>query len=150
VNTPAVAAFLEEPTAEKPVVAAAGLRPAKGVGGDTLELVIEIRIAAGWHIYAVDTPVGSAIPTSLAEKLPEGIVVAGAWQYPKAASAPEAPGGIYERRLSFRRPLKITEGARAGRIIVTCDLTYQACDPFHCQPPQTLTLSTNGEVVPGH
>jgi DsbC/DsbD-like thiol-disulfide interchange protein len=147
---PNTAVLMEEPTAEKPVVATAFLRPAKGGPGDTLDLVVEIQIAAGWHIYAVGALAGTAIPTSLAEKLPEGTEAAGAWQYPKAASAPDAPGEIYDGRLTFRRPLKITERARAGRIDVTCELTYQACDPFHCLPPQTLSLLARGEVEPAH
>jgi DsbC/DsbD-like thiol-disulfide interchange protein len=143
---PAAPAPAEEPTAEKPVVATAILRPNKGSNGDVLDLVVEIRIAAGWHIYAGDAPAGSAIPTSIVEKLPQGIEVAGAWQYPKAISAPEAPGGIYEDRLTLRRLLKINQSAQAGRIVVSCELTYQACDSFHCLPPQTLTLSAKGEV----
>lgn len=143
---PAAPASAEEPTAERPVVATATLRPNKGSNGDALDLVIEIRIAAGWHIYAVDAPAGSALPTSIVEKLPQGIEVAGAWQYPKHISSPEAPGGIYEDRLTLRRPLKITQNAQAGRIDVSCELIYQACDPFHCLPPQTLTLSAKGEI----
>ena len=136
----------EEPTAEKPVVATAELRPVKGRAGDTIDLVVEIRIFAGWHIYAVDTASGGAIPTSIVEKLPDGIKAAGEWQYPKADSSPMSPGRIYEGRLTFRRPLKITERAPAGRIDVSCELTFQACDLFHCLPPQTLSLSARGEV----
>lgn len=143
---PAAPASVEEPTAEKPVVATAELRPPKGGAGDTLDLVVEIHVFAGWHIYAVDAGAGGAIPTSIVEKLPEGIEPAGAWQYPKAESSPLAPGRIYEGRLTFRRPLRITERAPAQRIEVSCELTYQACDPFHCLPPQTLTLSARGEV----
>jgi DsbC/DsbD-like thiol-disulfide interchange protein len=150
VEKPNKAVLMEEPTAEKPVVATALLRPAKGSTGDTLDLVVEIRIAAGWHIYAGGALAGTAIPTSLTEKLPEGTEAAGAWQYPRATSTPDAPGEIYEGRLTFRRPLRITERARAGRIDVTCELTYQACDPFHCLPPQTLSLSARGEVESAH
>lgn len=149
-DLPNTGALKEEPTPEKPVVAAALLHPVKGSAGDTLDLVVEIRIAAGWHIYAVDAPAGSALPTSIVEKLPQGIEVAGDWQYPKAARSPEAPGGIYEGRLTFRRLLQISERAQAGRFEVSCQLTYQACDPFRCLPPQTLSLSAKGEVVPPH
>jgi DsbC/DsbD-like thiol-disulfide interchange protein len=140
------AALTEEPTPEKPVVAVALLRPAKVKAGDRLDLVIDIHIAAGWHIYAVDAPAGSAIPTAVVEKLAEGIEDAEAWQYPKAVPSPDTHGSIYEGKLTFRRPLRITSRAHVGSIDIACELTYQACDPFHCLPPQTMSLSAKGEI----
>ncbi len=145
-ENPTTAALTEEPTPEKPVVAVALLRPDKGKTGDTLDLVIEIHIAAGWHIYAVDTPAGSPIPTSVVEKLAEGVEGAQAWQYPKAVASPDGHASIYEGKLTFRRPLRITPRAHVGSLDIACELTYQACDPFHCLPPQTLSLAAKGEI----
>jgi DsbC/DsbD-like thiol-disulfide interchange protein len=144
---PAAPVLTEEPTPNNPFVAIAALRPAGGGGGDLVELVIEARTAPGWHIYAVGDSQGGAVPTSLEVKLPRGVEPAGAWQYPQARAGPEGPAGIYEGRLTFRRPLKITESARRGPIEIQCEVTYQACDPFRCRPPETLTLSARGEVL---
>jgi DsbC/DsbD-like thiol-disulfide interchange protein len=145
---PAAPILTEEPTLKNPFVAKAALRPAEGKGGDVVDLVIEARTAPGWHIYATGDSPGGATPTSLEVKLPRGVEPAGAWQYPKAQPGQDGQGGIHAGRLLFRRPLKITDAAQGGPIEVQCDLTYQACDPFHCLPPKTLTLSAKGEVLP--
>jgi thiol:disulfide interchange protein DsbD len=129
------------------VVAQAALLPAAARNGSEVELVIEARIAPGWHIYAADGPAGSGIPTSLTWKLPDGVEPAGEWQYPKTARGAEEQTEIYEGNLRFRRPLRITERAKAGPLEIRCELTYQACNAFRCQPPESLELSARGEVV---
>jgi DsbC/DsbD-like thiol-disulfide interchange protein len=137
----------EEPTPKKPFVAQAALLPAADRNGSGIELVIEVRIAPGWHIYAADGPTGSGIPTSLAWKLPDGVEPAGEWQYPETARVAEGQAEIYEGNLRFRRPLRITERAKPGPLEIHCELTYQACNAFRCQPPESLALSARGEVV---
>jgi DsbC/DsbD-like thiol-disulfide interchange protein len=150
VPAPAVSTWpilTEEPTPNKPVVAQAALRPAVARNGSKVDLVIEARIAPGWHIYAADGPTRSAIATTLAWKLPEGVEPAGEWQYPKTARGAEEQAEIYEGNMRFRRPLRITERAKPGPLEIRCELTYQACDAFHCRPPESLALSAKGEVV---
>jgi DsbC/DsbD-like thiol-disulfide interchange protein len=139
---------VEEPTLKRPFVARAALRPAKGHRGETVELVIEARTAAGWHIYAADGPRGSGTPTSLDLKLPDGVEPAGAWHYPSSKPGVEGQGAIYEGHLRFRRLLRITEQAIPGPMEIQCELRYQVCDPFRCRPPETLALSANGEIAP--
>jgi DsbC/DsbD-like thiol-disulfide interchange protein len=137
----------EEPTPERPFVANAALRPAAASVGEVVELVVEARTAPGWHIYAPGCPPEGAAPTSLEVKLPEGVEPAGEWQYPRAEPGPGGQGRTYAGRLTFRRLLKITDKARPAPIEVQCELTYQACDPFRCLPPETRTLSARGEVL---
>jgi DsbC/DsbD-like thiol-disulfide interchange protein len=144
---PAEPVLVEEPTADNPFVAKAALRPTEGSGGDTVDLVIQARTAPGWHIYAAGESPGGAVPTSVEVRLPRGVEPAGPWQYPRAEPGQEGQGGIYQGQLLFRRPLKITQNAQRGAIEVQCELTYQACDPFRCRPPETLTLSAKGEVL---
>jgi DsbC/DsbD-like thiol-disulfide interchange protein len=138
--------LVEEPTPDNPFVAKAALRPAEAAGGNVVELVIEARTAPGWHIGAAGVSTGDAIPTAVEVKLPGGVEPAGAWQYPPVKPGQAGKGGTYEGRLLFRRPLTITDRAQPGPMEVQCELTYQACDPFHCLPPQTLTLSARGKV----
>jgi DsbC/DsbD-like thiol-disulfide interchange protein len=137
----------EEATPTKPVVAQAALRPAAARNGSPVELIIEVHIAPGWHIYAADGSTGSAIPTSLKWKLPDGVEAAGQWQYPKAARGAEEQAEIYEGNLTFRRPLRITQRAKPGPLELHGELTYQACNAFRCRPPESLALSARGEVV---
>jgi len=137
----------EEPTPTKPVVAQATLRPAAGRNGSNVDLVIEVQIAPGWHIYAAEGPTGSGIPTSLKWKLPDSVEAAGEWKYPKPGRGAGEQAEIYEGHLRFRRPLRITERAKPGPLEIRGELTYQACDAFRCRPPESLALSARGEVV---
>src|SRR5262245_49020730 len=117
----------EEPTPTKPVVAQAALRPGADRNGSKVELVIEVQIAPGWHIYAAEGPTGSGIPTALKWKLPDGIEAAGEWEYPKTVRGAGEQAEIYEGHLKFRRPLRITERAKPGPLEIHGELTYQAC-----------------------
>ena len=69
------------------------------------------------------------------------------WQYPKTSRGTEEQTEIYEGRLQFRRPLRITEWAKPGPLEIRGELTYQACNAFQCRPPESLALSARGEVV---
>jgi DsbC/DsbD-like thiol-disulfide interchange protein len=146
-KTPTEPLPVEEPSPEHPFRVQAVLRPAQARRGDTLELTLEGRTAAGWHIYAVDGPGGLGIATSLELKLPEGLAPAGDWHYPEPRPAPDGQGTVYEGRFQMRRPLRVTETAPPGPIAIQCVVRYQACDPFHCRPPETITLVARGEVV---
>jgi DsbC/DsbD-like thiol-disulfide interchange protein len=150
IPTPAPSAgpiLTEEPTPEKPVVAQAALRSAAGRNGSKVELVIEVQIAPGWHIYAAEGPTGSSIPTALKWKLPDGVEATGEWQYPKTSRGAQEQAEIYEGHVTFRRSLRITERAKPGPLEIHGELTYQACNAFRCRPPESLALSARGEVV---
>jgi DsbC/DsbD-like thiol-disulfide interchange protein len=137
----------EEPTLQNPFVARAALGPSKGHPGDRIVLVIEGKTAPGWHIYAADDSKGTGMPTSLVLKLPEGVALEGEWEFPRAKAGQEGERGTYEGLFQFRQALRFTEGAKPGPIEVQCELAYEACDPFHCLPPKTMTLAAGGEVV---
>jgi DsbC/DsbD-like thiol-disulfide interchange protein len=129
------------------VVAAAALQPARARPGETVTLVIEVRTAPGWHIYAVEAGPGPVVPTALTLQLPPGWSAVGDWVVPEAGSNLDGPGKIYEGAFAFRRPLTVAEQASAGAVEVNCDLRYQACDPFGCRPPAVLTVSARADIV---
>ncbi|HWB13141.1 MAG TPA: protein-disulfide reductase DsbD domain-containing protein [Pirellulales bacterium] len=136
---------VDEPVGHKPVAAGVILAPSKLTAPDTATLLIRVKTAPGWHIYAVGQPAGTSQPTRLELSLPEGLEPDGDWVYPEAV----AGGGnaIYEGDFSFRRRLRLTEAAQPGRLKVGCQIAYQACDPFSCRPPETLRVETAVEVV---
>jgi DsbC/DsbD-like thiol-disulfide interchange protein len=139
---------LDEPDDKHPVSAGAFLQPARVPAGGTAKLVVQFKTAPRWHIYAPDSLPGTALPTTLTLKLPEGIEAVGDWVQPNARKGPDGTGRMLEGSFQFVRRIKVSN--RPGRFGLTCDVNYQACDPFSCQPPRTLTLKASGEVVPGH
>ena len=140
---------VDEPVGHKPVAAGAAVSPSRLMAPGTAILLIRIRTAAGWHIYAVDKPSGTAQPTMLELSLPKGVEPDGDWVLPDAAVGELAADGkaIYEGNFSFRRRLKVTETAQPGELEVACEIRYQACDPFSCRPPETLRVEAVVEVV---
>jgi DsbC/DsbD-like thiol-disulfide interchange protein len=145
--SPATPIALEEPTGDRPVVAAAVLQPGRPQPGQSVTLVVEVRTAPGWHIYAVEPGSGPVVPTSLTLKLPIGWTAAGEWVRPEAVSNLDGPGKIYEGAFAFRRPLTVSGQAAPGPVELACELRYQACDPFGCRPPATLIVRARAEVV---
>jgi DsbC/DsbD-like thiol-disulfide interchange protein len=137
---------MEEPDSRSPVNAAAALQPARAMKGKSFVLVVKIKIAPTWHIYAADGMVGSSIPTSLKLELPQGVEAAGEWTLPSARQDGESR--IYEGSLQFSRQLRIGSQVKPGPIHVRCELTYQACDPFSCRAPAKKTLQADAVIEP--
>jgi hypothetical protein len=135
-----------QPDAKHPVVAAAELSPAKVHPGETFTLIIRVKTAPSWHIYAVEGSSGPSVPTTLKLKLPEHVVADGDWTYPEATRASDRQM-IYEGEIAFRRALRVDASAASGPIEVACELGYQACDPFSCRLPTGLELKTQAEVT---
>jgi DsbC/DsbD-like thiol-disulfide interchange protein len=148
-QTPSEEVEVSEPAPSNPVAAAAAILPATFKAPVTATLVIRVRTAPGWHIYAVDHPTGTAQPTRLELKLPDGVEPEGEWLNPEASLSAGAGKGqfIYEGDFTFRRRLKISEQVEPGRVEIGCQINYQACDPFLCRPPESLTVRAAAEVV---
>jgi DsbC/DsbD-like thiol-disulfide interchange protein len=144
---PSASIVKEEPTDRQPVVAGAALRPAKIQPGGTMTIVVQVKIAPTWHIYAADADQGTSIPTTLKLKLPKGIAAKGEWSYPQATKSRDVEGSIYEGELTFRRTLNVASDVSTGPLEVACEFGYQACDPFMCRPPAKLALKAKAEIV---
>jgi hypothetical protein len=137
----------EEPTPARPVIIGAALRPAKVRAGGTLTLYVQVRIAPTWHIYGPEgSPDGNA-PTTLTPTLPRGVEEVGPWTYPEARTAAGGKGPVYEGTVLFRQRLRVAAGTAPGPLDVCCGFSYQACDPFSCQPPANLFVQARAEVV---
>jgi DsbC/DsbD-like thiol-disulfide interchange protein len=145
---PKVSIPLDPPTDRRPVVAGAAISPAKVRAGDTVTLVVQVKTASKWHIYAADMPTEGSIPTTLKLKLPDGVQAKGKWSYPSAVQNRNGEGWVYEGDLTFRRALTLASDVPAGQIEVTCEFGYQACDPSSCKPPAKLSLKAKVEVAP--
>jgi hypothetical protein len=138
----------DEPTPQRPVVAWAELRPARVRPGETLTFLVHVKTAPAWHLYAAEGPTGIGLPTTVQVQLPEGLEAAGAWTYPPAKTSSTGPGLIYEGALTFQKLLRVGAHAASGTLRLSCQLGYQACDPFCCRPPATLEVRAAGEVIP--
>jgi DsbC/DsbD-like thiol-disulfide interchange protein len=119
--------------------------------GDEFTLTLDVEIAEGWHIYAVDRPSGPAVPTAIELPLPAGLEAAGNWTLPEPAlddtSAGE-PAFVYRGSVAFQRRVRAAGGGTRGSIPLSGTLRYQACDRASCRPPAKLKFDTSIELVP--
>lgn len=134
-----------QPEAESPVIATLQVSPARVKAGETLDLVVRVRMAPTWHIYAAGGS-GPGIPTSLRLKLPEGIEAEGVWSSPESVRGSDGQM-IHEGAVEFRCKLRVNGDAAPGPIEVTCEFGYQACDPHSCRPPTREELTGKVEVI---
>lgn len=136
-----------EPTAANPVVATAAVEPARVAASDTFALVVRVRTAPTWHIYAHDAEGTPVAATRLALDLPAGIESAGEWIHPTARADGTSGAAILAGDFEFRLPLRAAAGAVAGKRTLRCTLSYQCCDPFRCRPPESLDVECELSIV---
>jgi hypothetical protein len=140
-------AYLSPAHRRPSVVVGAALRPTKVRQGQTLTLFVQACIAPTWHIYGTEDSAGEAILTTLKLKPTQGVEPVGSWTYPRAKPATEGTTFHYQGTVTFRQQLRVAAGATPGPLEVTCEFGYQACDPFHCRPPEKLVVKASVEVV---
>jgi hypothetical protein len=109
---------------------------------DGANAVVEMTIAAGWHVNAHDPKDKFLIPTTV-DVMPPAGMRAGAVKYPDAVEkALEFAGGktlrLYEGKVRLAAPL---EGTATDGAPVAAKLRYQACDDTTCLPPKTVELT---------
>ena len=140
---------VEEPTDVAPVLGAAALVPARLSPGGSATLVVRLKIAPGWHIYAAESRDGPNQPTRVDATLPEGCSAVGEWESPPAAPqvTPYGMSAIYQNEAVFRQSLRFEPSIRLGETSIRCDVRYQACDPRRCLQPVRLTLQVPVQLV---
>ena len=135
-----------EPDSEHPVVSHAELSPRKVKAGESLDLVVRVKTAPTWHIYAAEGSRGPGASTALKLELPKGIKPEGEWTGPESS---RGLGGqmIHEGAFEFRRKLRVDRDAAQGSIRVLCEFSYQACNLRSCQPPTKNNLEAKAMIT---
>lgn len=119
--------------------------------GEEFTVTVDVKIARGWHIYAIDRPTGPALATEIRLELPCSLQSAGKWTSPEPSlddSSPGEPVFVHAGSVAFQCSLRAARGAAPGPIIVRCAFRYQACDRFSCRAPAEIELQSSIRVVP--
>jgi DsbC/DsbD-like thiol-disulfide interchange protein len=148
-NSTAEKIIVARPTEGAPVQAAAAVAPSPSVQGASATLIVRVKIAPGWHIYAFGGNGGPNQPTRIELTLPEGCTAEGKWQSPVTSALMGAQGlaEIYETEAIFKQPLQCASSMPTGRASIVCTIHFQACDHRHCLRPERLTLDVPIQIV---
>ena len=125
--------------------------PAQASPGDRVELRIDCEIPAGRHLYSPDFK-GTGIPVRL--KISGGPAEPdGALLFPEPRIRKDEILGeevrFLEGKFRFTQPLKITAGAPVGKGKISGELSYQTCSETTCDPPGSLPISFEINVLDG-
>ena len=129
-----------DPSPAEPVTAVMTIRPDRAVAGETVEVLVRIRIASAHFIHAPGEAGGPFIPVSVNATFPAGLEPIGDWRFPP----PEKGRGsalVYRDSVVLRRSLKVVSSPRPEPLTVTGELRYQVCTDELCWPQGKLQLS---------
>ena len=153
------------PAAPTPPPPADGLPPAgvaiahaalaKGVEiapGREFEVVIDLAIQDGWHVYANPVRSEGLKPTAvtLADDHPLRLVRV---EYPAGVARPLAPGredkvDVYEGKVAIRARVRVADDATAGNAMLNLRVRYQACNERSCLAPASLDVPLHVDIMP--
>jgi uncharacterized protein YyaL (SSP411 family) len=129
--------------------------PAEVPVGGELDAVVSVDIQPGWHLNSNSPGVPEAKPTSLnvardSEKLAKLVKVT----YPPGEGKILASLGtelvmLYENKVSIPVRLKLADEMTAGSVVVSLELSYQACNDRLCRAPAKLVVPLQITTVSG-
>ena len=122
------------------VTAAAVFEPTNAAAGDTVALLVKVRIAPGHWIYALDDAGTSNVPTALttaSEHQPFHLT--GPWLSSPLKRRQTALGCLLGKS-SFKAGSALSPGAMDAVHPLPVTLKYQVCNEALCWPPATIRL----------
>ncbi len=139
----ALAATAAPVPAEKPDVRARIVAVPSQPAGDRTVVTVELSIGPGWHVNS-HTPLDAfLIPTDLSLAASAGTLSPVRYPEPRERnfSFSEKPLSVYEGTVSLEMDLQLPTAS--GKVHLSGNLTYQACNDRQCFAPATLSLESN-------
>ena len=114
--------------------------------GESFEVLLRVRIAAGHHIYSTNAIAGPFLPTTLDLILPADLEPVGKWVAPRPKTT-KTGEQKYSDSILFRRALNVRLNTPPGLLSIKGELRCQACNEELCWPPAKIGVSTSVAVV---
>ncbi|MGV8964594.1 MAG: cytochrome c biogenesis protein CcdA [Candidatus Saccharimonadaceae bacterium] len=121
------------------------------IGNGEIELVANVAIESGWHLYDTKIPDGGPYPTSLSIDKLVGAVAVGDFKSKdsKLISGYDAIFemniGYYDKSAKFVQRFKITDKAK---FVLEGDVRAQACNDSECTPPLPVDFAFKSTNLP--
>lgn len=120
-------------------------------GEGEVELVANVSIDAGWHLYDTEIPDGGPYATALSIDNIEGAVAVGKFQAKDSElisgydAVFEMNVGYYDNAAKFVQRFKITD---KSAFVLEGDVRAQACNDSECTPPLPVDFVFNSSDIP--
>ena len=121
------------------------------IGNGEIELVANVAIESGWHLYDTKIPDGGPYPTSISIDKVQGAVAVGGFasKDSKLISGYDAVFemnvGYYDKEAKFVQRFKITDKAK---FVLEGDVRAQACNDSECTPPLPIDFAFKSSDLP--
>jgi hypothetical protein len=99
-----------------------------------IPVFVKVRLAPGYHVYALEKTNSRNQATEIEAKLPAGLRLDGPWRGPEPKKLSDG-SRVYENEAVFTNVLKGTPKAEKVEITVS----FQVCNELACWPPEKLT-----------
>ena len=144
-------AFAQAPGERQPSVIIAPVGNVQLRAGSTVDLTLDFRIGADFHINSNKPRADYLIPTVLKLNPPDPVTIADV-KYPAGEDmtfsfSPNEKLSVYSGDFSISTVLKAPASAAAGTYPVKGELRFQACDRSACYPPRSLPVQFQVTVV---
>lgn len=134
------------PSSSQRIAAGALISPASGKPGDSLRVFVKMRMAPGFHIYAMEKSGLASQATTLELSLPACLKAKGPWRGPEPTSN-EDGSRTFKGEVVFDRELTVLSPPDQADVKVRIQVQYQVCSEALCWPPSTIRLETPLQVV---
>ncbi len=112
--------------------------------GEHLTVRFDVAIDAGWHMYAMDSPVGQSLEVTF-DSLAEGFAL----QPPLRQSPPteefdpnfQDDAYFYDGTAEVRAGLQVADSLQPGTYELGGSVRYMVCNDQMCMPPRTKPFS---------
>lgn len=140
----AVAAPSREPDPEGETVTARGEIAGPAGPGRDIDVVVNLQIKEGWHVYANPVGAENLIPTTVDLAADQPLAVTKV-EYPTGeakvlASSGDEKVSVYEGQASIKVRLRLKDDAKAMPGSIDLKVRYQACNDRSCLAPASLAV----------
>ena len=135
------------PNGTNRVTAAAVFQPGTAAPGDTVDLLLKVRVAPGHWVYALAESGSRNIALTVTTPADAPFQPARAWVGPEAKVKGDG-SRTYAGEVLLRGRFQVDRGAGDGVHRLPVTLAYQVCNEALCWPPATISLEPALRVIP--
>ena len=136
------------PSPAERVATGVAVQPGHVRPGETVTVFVKVRLAPGFHIYALEDSGGSNVPTTInaSLRLRQVLEADSPWRGPEPQSQPDSSRTL-AGDLVFQRRFLVKDHAQPGRYQLPLTVYLQVCNEALCWPPETIALETQLDVL---
>ncbi len=139
-------AVIKPQSNEDPVGVHLSISQENAMVGEVFELVVVLSVDPGFEICSRDASAPKTA-TVLELELPTGFTALDEWESPTPVRSFNPEGAsVYRGEARFRREIQVANNIEPGDYLLTCTISYQACNSRQCLRPMSVAMGLTAAV----